>query len=282
MTDPQTRRDVRPSPIAGRWYPGDPVRLAASIDGYLAQASVTPPGGRLIGVLAPHAGHHYSGGVAAHAFKLVRGLEIDLVVLVGPSHHPYPAAVLTTGHDAYQTPLGQVPVAHDILDTLREAVPIEAVRADPEHSLEIELPFLQRALDSFRLVPLALIDQSLALAEELGHALANAMTGHKALLVASSDLSHFYPQAVANELDQAVLDAIAAYDPAQVIALEDQQKGFACGRGAIATVMIAARDLGGDRAEVLQYATSGDVPPHDYQRVVGYGAAAFFQAATTG
>jgi AmmeMemoRadiSam system protein B len=281
MNTPQPAYDIRPSPIAGRWYPGDPTQLAASVDEYMTRAQVPPIQGQLIGIMTPHAGHRYSGPVAGYAFRALRdsGLEAELVALVGPSHYPYPAPVITSGHDAYETPLGTVPIDHAVLDVLRQTVSIEQVRRDPEHSLEIELPFLQRTLGEFRLVPLALIDQSLAMAEQLGHALADALSGENAVLVASSDLSHFYSQPVATKLDQAVLDAVGAFDPEGVIQVEEQGKGFACGRAAVAAVMIAARRLGADTAQVLNYATSGDVT-HDYQQVVGYGAAVFYRSST--
>lgn len=269
-------QDVRPSPIAGRWYPADPLRLARSVDDYLDRASVPPVNGRLIGVLAPHAGHRYSGPVAGYAFKAVRGLSVDVVALVGPSHYPYDAPIVATAHDAYETPLGLVPVDRAALTALQRTLPIRLVRTDPEHSLEIELPFLQRVLGEFRLIPLALVDQSYALAQRLGQALAELLAGQKALLVASSDLSHFYPQTIARRLDQTVLDAVARFDPAEVIAAEEKGTGFACGRGAIATVMIAARQLGADTAQIVGYATSGDVTG-DTSQVVGYGAALFYQ-----
>lgn len=280
MSNLSPPRDVRHSPIAGKWYPGDPRLLAKSVDEYITRAALSPVVGRVIGVLAPHAGHRYSGPVAGHAFKLLSGMDVDVVALVGPSHYAYPTSVLTTGHDAYETPLGQVPVAHDILDILRQTIPIEPLRSDKEHALEIELPFLQRTLGDFRLVPLALVDQSFEMAEQLGRALAAVLTGQKALLVASSDLSHFFPQPVAEVLDRTILDAVAAFDPKGVIEAEQVGAGFACGRGAIATVMIAARALGADRAQIVDYATSGDVT-HDYGQVVGYGAALFYQATSS-
>jgi AmmeMemoRadiSam system protein B len=276
MATPQ--HDVRPSPIAGEWYPGNAARLAATIDEFIANADVSPPDGQLVGILAPHAGHRYSGQVAGYAFKPVQGLDVDIVALVGPSHYLYPGPILTTGHAAYETPLGVVPVDHAALNALREQIDIEPVYHDREHSLEIELPFLQRTLGKFSLVPLVLLDHSVATTEKLGHALARVLAGRKALLVASSDLSHRYPEAVANKLDQTVLDAVAAYDPAGIIQAEEQGKGYACGRGAIASVMTAARDLGANTAQVVHYATSG-VVTHDYENVVGYGAAWFFHAS---
>jgi AmmeMemoRadiSam system protein B len=272
--------DVRPSPIASEWYPGDPDSLAHSVDAYITHAEISPIEGRVVGILAPHAGHRYSGPVAGYAFKFLQGLTFDVVALVGPSHYRYAARILTTGHDAYETPLGRVPVDRDTLSALRGQVPIDAVREDPEHSLEIELPFLQRTLSGFSLIPLAMIDQSFEMAERLGHALAEVLKDRRALLVASSDLSHFHRQNVANRLDQKVLDAIDAYDPTRVVNAEESGQGIACGRGAIAAVMIAARDLGADAATVVHHATSGDVI-HQYDRVVGYGAAVFYQKATS-
>lgn len=267
--------DVRPSPIAGEWYPGHPQELAASVERYLQRAVVPPLDGRIIGVLAPHAGHQYSGPVAGYAFSAVRGLTPDLVVLIGPSHHYYPADILATAHAAYGTPLGTVPVAHDLLQRLRDSLPIALVREDPEHSLEIELPFLQRVFGSFRLLPLTLMDQSLAMAEALAQAIVALVRDQNVLLVASSDLSHYYAADAARELDQRVLEAIADYDPAAVIAAEADGRKIACGHGAIATVMLAARALGADSAQVLHHATSGDVN-HNRWRVVGYAAAVFY------
>lgn len=282
MSSTTPGRDIRPNAKAGEWYPGNPRQLAESIDAFIAQADAPVVPGRVVGILAPHAGHRYSGAVAGYAFRRVQDLDIDVVALAGPSHQPYHDPIITTAHEAYETPLGEITVDQNILDTLRQSVPIRAIRRDQEHSLEIELPFLQRALKKeFRLVPLALVDHSLALAKQLGHALADALAGQKALLVASSDLSHYYPQSLANQLDQTVLDAIAAFDPAAVIRAEERGTGFACGRGAIATIMIAAQALGADAALILKYATSGDVNGN-YQQVVGYGAGAFYQASSTG
>jgi AmmeMemoRadiSam system protein B len=156
---------------------------------------------------------------------------------------------------------------------------LKEVARDMEHSLEIELPFLQRALGKpFSLVPLMVRDQSASVARGLGKALARmvssdeALAGQSTILVASTDLSHFYPQQVAQELDGEMLRKVEAFDPAGVIDVEEQGKGFACGRGALAAVLWAAQELGADRARVLHHATSGDVTG-DFDRVVGYGAA---------
>ncbi len=277
--------DVRPSPIAGQWYPGDPHRLAAQVDKYLDEARLPELKGEVIAVMAPHAGHVYSGPVAGYAFAVLRSLTPDVVVIASPMHHPYFEPLITTTHTGYATPLGVVPVHKEALDKLDEYLMedlgfgLAPVAHDPEHSLEIELPFLQRALTrSFSLVPVMVREQNAKVSRSLGKAMArwiseDLMGSHQsAILVASTDLSHFYSQAEAKSLDAEVLRQVENLDPAGVIRVEDMGKGFACGRGALAAVLWAAKELGADHAQVLRYATSGDITG-DFDRVVGYGAA---------
>ena len=271
--------DLRPSPIAGQWYPADPRRLAASVDAYLDAAVLPTIRGEVVGVMAPHAGHRYSGPVAGYAFAALRGSSAELVAVVSPMHHPYRQPLLTSAHDAYETPLGAVPIDREVLasvdERLRSALGfgLTAISHDPEHSLEIELPFLQRALPGgFRLAPIMVRDQSLETIQTLGQTLGEALHGRQALLVASTDLSHFYPQEVAETLDAAVLRRVEAFDPGGVLQVELEGQGFACGRGALAAVLWAARQLGADSARLLHYATSAAVTG-DFSSVVGYAAA---------
>ncbi len=284
MSQADIPRDIRPSEIVGLWYPDNPQQLTHSIENYISQAVVPEINGRLVAILAPHAGHKHSGPIAGYAFRALQAqaLDIEIIALIGPSHYHYNAPILTSAHDAYETPLGQVPVAHDLIDELSRNLPITSVREDPEHAIEIELPFLQHILPDFRLLPLVLMDQSWEMAQRLGAALAALLRDHKSMLIASSDLSHHHPQTTANALDQRVLDAVNAFDPAAVIAAEANRRKIACGHGALAAVMIAARALGADTAQVIHYATSGDTAPafdpHRYASVVGYSAAVFYEA----
>ncbi len=275
-------RDIRPSPIAGTWYPGSAEALSQSVDRQLRQAQPTAPTGTIVGLIVPHAGHVYSGPVAAHAFRLLQDMSPIIVAVVSPVHYPYPGRVLTTGHAAYGTPLGPIAVDQAVLDRFEReltaaGLDLSRVRNDDEHSLEIELPFLQRSLhSSFSLLPVMLREQSTEVAEAVGHALAQALAGTDSLLVGSSDLSHFYPDAIARRLDGEVLARLQAFDPAGVLTAEEEGVGFACGRGAMAAVLWAARDMGADRAQVLYHATSGDVTG-DYSSVVGYAAAVIYR-----
>lgn len=271
--------DVRPSPIAGQWYPADPHRLASSVDQYINAAHLPEIEGEVVAVMAPHAGHLFSGPVAGYAFAVLRDLDPEAVAVVSPMHYPYAQPLLTSAHAAYQTPLGEVPIDQEAVRALDNdlqedlGIGLSPVYNDPEHSLEIELPFLQRIIHKeFSLIPVMVRDQTARVARSLGSALANILKGRSSILVASTDLSHFYAQKVAEDLDAEMLRQVEAFDPEGVLLVEEQGKGFACGRAALAAVLWAAKDLGADSAKVLHHATSGDVTG-DYLRVVGYAAA---------
>jgi hypothetical protein len=194
-------------------------------------------------------------------------------------HYPYAEPLLTTAHEAYETPLGTIPVDFEAVQQLNDLLEaklgygLARVRRDREHSLEIELPFLQRAIESdYSLLPVMVREQSTRVTHILGQCLAEVLKGRNALLVASTDLSHFYPQKIADQLDAEMLHSIESFDPQAVIDAEEQGRGFACGRGAVTAVLWAARELGADKVTILQHATSGDVTG-DTSQVVGYGAA---------
>jgi AmmeMemoRadiSam system protein B len=271
--------DIRPSPIAGQWYPDNPERLSRSVDRYIHDATLPKLTGEVVAIITPHAGHMYSGPVAGYAFAAILDMKPELVAVVSPMHYPYNEPLLTTAHDAYQTPLGIIPVDKAAVEELNHQLEdqlgygLSFVRHDREHSLEIELPFLQRAIQpDFKLLPLMVREQGHKVPRILGQCLAKTLRGRNSLLVASTDLSHFYPQDIANQLDAEMLKAIESFDPDLVIRTEEEGRGFACGRGALAAVLWAAKDLGADHVTILQHATSGDVTG-DTGQVVGYGAA---------
>ena len=271
--------DVRPSPIAGKWYEGDPQLLARIVDEYLDDAPLPELDGDVIAVIAPHAGHTYSGAVAGYAFAPLRGRTPDVVAVVAPMHQPYLDHLITTAHEAYATPLGDILVDKDLLRELDTVLKLEMgfglspVPHDPEHSIEIELPFLQRALSSeWKLLPVMVRARDSRLSQGLGRALATVLHDNNFVMVASTDLSHFYKQQIALTYDRAMLSAIEAFNPDEAFDLERAGKGFACGLGAFTAVMWAARELGADQVKVLRHATSANITG-DYSSVVGYGAA---------
>ena len=271
--------DLRPSPIAGLWYEGDPKVLARTVDGYLDHAELPKLEGEVIAVVAPHAGHRYSGPVAGYAFAALRRRTPDLVAILSPFHNYQNAPFLTSGHDAYATPFGAVPIDRASIDSLDAELRSELgfgltrITNDSEHSLEIELPFLQRSLASeWKLLPVMVRTQDASVSEKLGRALAKTVQGKNAILVASTDLSHYYDQQTALTLDRAMLAQIEAFNPKGAFDLDRSGKGYACGLGALTAVMWASRELGADKVKILKHATSGDITG-DYDAVVGYGAA---------
>jgi MEMO1 family protein len=279
--------DIRPSPIAGRWYSAEAARLAETIDAYLeaAEAAVIP--GEIVGVVVPHAGHIYSGPVAAHAFRLVRQMPVEVVVVLAPSHFHADGPLMTSTHEAYATPLGTIEIDRAAVRALRTALGTALerdgarvfveIQHDREHAVEIQLPFLQRVLPpGFRLIPIIMRDQSARLALALGQAIAGVVQGRRALIVGSSDLSHYYPQPVAEKFDGEMLKALDEFDPDGLLAAEADGRGMACGHGALAATLWAARALGATQARVVNYATSGAVSG-DLESVVGYGAAVIWK-----
>ena len=271
--------NLRPSPIAGTWYEGMPKPLAARVDEYLTAAVLPEIRGQVIGVIAPHAGHKYSGQVAAHAFATLRGLSPDLVVILSPFHSFAPYQLIITSHQAYSTPLGNIEVDKQALEELQKnlEIPIAAIPNDKEHSLEIELPFLQRVFQhEFKLLPIMIHAQEETVAKKLGMALARTLKKKNFIIVASTDLSHFYDQQTAHIFDHEMLKCFESFNPFSIFEAEQTGKGFACGHAAVAAALWASQKLGADEVQILNYATSGDITK-DYSSVVGYGAAAIIK-----
>jgi MEMO1 family protein len=240
-------------------------------------AAGTVIAGRLIALVSPHAGLRYSGHVAAFGYSLLGGLREATVVLVGPSHRvPFDGcAVYAKG--AWQTPLGEAAVdealAQALLDAEARVFDEPRVHLE-EHSLEMQLPFLQQRVPGLRIVPVLMGSQSRAEVDRLAARLIAALERHPALLVASSDLSHYHPAAVANALDAQVVGDVERFDAEALMDRLERERGHACGGGPMVAVMKAARGLGASRAQILRYADSGDAGEKDKSRVVGYLSAA--------
>jgi AmmeMemoRadiSam system protein B len=268
---------IRTSPIAGTWYPGDPAAIAAEVDEYLARVPHSPPPGRLVALISPHAGLRYSGPVAAHAYSLLRGRSGLTAVLVGPSHRMAFDGVAVATRGAFETPLGRVPIDEEIARRLvaHGGKIVDEMRPHrEEHSLEMQLPFLQHIVPAVRIVPVLMGSQERGEAEMLARALVGALEGSDALLIASSDLSHYHPAPEANALDTKVVEDVRRLDPEGLMDRLERFHGHACGGGPMVAVMKAARDRGADRATILEYGDSGDVAEGDKSHVVGYLAAA--------
>jgi len=263
-------KGVRRPAVAGAFYPAQPAQLRAMITQYLEEATLPPLPGRVRAVIAPHAGYIYSGPVAGYSFRALAPLPRDATVfLMGPAHYvPVPSVAL--GYfQSMETPLGPVAVDDALVQALAEESPCMTIQNDahlPEHSLEVELPFLQMiASDRFRVVPMLLGQPDpQCVADALVPILARDAN---ARVVVSSDLSHYHPYAVARQLDAAFIDAVLRGDMVAVA------RGEACGRYPILVLMHIAQALGWT-PHLLDYRNSGDTAG-DKRQVVGYAAIAF-------
>lgn len=271
---------VRPSAVAGTWYPGSRALLAGAIEAHLAAA---PAGARRCprAIVAPHAGLMYSGPVAAFAYALARGCTYTAVVLVGPSHFVVFQGVSIWPRGAWDTPFCPVPVAEGLAQAIaaesKEIVEYPQAHGR-EHSLEMQLPFIGHLLSGVPIVPLVMGHQRRETAIALGNALARAVAARpteRVLFVASSDLSHYEDARTAAALDATVLERIEALDADGLMDALEREPRHACGGGPIVSVMRAAAQLGCTDARVLRYADSGDVSG-DKSSVVGYAAAAIW------
>ncbi len=276
---------VRRPAVAGSFYPDDPAELKAAIrESYthpLGPGSLPPAKEEKHGLMAfvcPHAGYVYSGPVAAHSYLWASSLRHpELVVVIGPNHYGVGSGISTFREGEWATPLGNLEVDAEAARRIVELTGI--VDFDPEsqrreHSLEVQLPFMQEIYRTFKILPICLAFQDLETARELGRGLSVILKGRDALLVASSDLTHYEPAAIAREKDTALLETVKRMDIEGFYRVLEEKSVTACGYGAIATVMEASRLLGCQRGELHKYASSGDTTG-DNDAVVGYPSVSF-------
>jgi hypothetical protein len=268
---------VRHAAVAGSWYPDVPARLIGELDTYLARAHV-PPDVVPRAIVSPHAGLMYSGPVAAYAYNAARLSNVDVVVLIGPSHFVPFNGVSIWPDGMWETPLGSIRVDEELAAAIRSAsdLVVELDKAHGrEHCLEMQLPFLAHLMPGVPIVPMVMGHQTAATAFALGQALADAIgtSRREVLLVASSDLSHYENAAVAADLDSVVMARVEAMDSIGLMRALEHEPRHACGGGPIVSVLDTVARLGASTARVLRYADSGDVSG-DKSSVVGYMAAA--------
>jgi len=281
---------VREPAVAGQFYPDDSKALAAALDAYSKDA-VAPSGQRPVALIAPHAGYIFSGQIAADAWNQAAGHAYDTIVLLGTNHsglNTRRVAVFPEG--GLRTPLGVVAVDAGLVQSLLSACGECAADAGPherEHSIEVQLPFLQRLFPSAKVVAAVVGPEDPMLPERFGRALAGVLRGRRALVVASSDLSHYPPASDAAGVDRRTLEAIASMDADRLRngSVQSEARGIrdlatrACGEAPIRAAIAAAKALGATRGHVVSYANSGDVAVGEPARVVGYGAVALTDGA---
>jgi AmmeMemoRadiSam system protein B/AmmeMemoRadiSam system protein A len=277
---------IRRPAVSGTFYPDNPDHLRQSVDKMIAEASPPPVPGHITALISPHAGYIYSGQVASHGYATIKGKPIRRVVIISPSHlESFQGAAVYDG-DAYKTPLGTVPVDKGFCSRLAAKDPLikqgnQGHRVEfegrGEHALEVQLPFLQRVLEDFELVPIVMGDQTFETCRALGRGIAALAEGTDTLIVASSDLSHYHPYDEAVQMDRKVIDAVVRWDYLSLLHNLSNRSWEACGGGPIAAAMIASEEMGATQSIILRYANSGDVAQGDRSHVVGYVSAALYK-----
>jgi len=269
MPSPALRRPV----VAGRFYPAGAEELAQEVDEYLSpEASAEEKVAQAIGCVAPHAGYIYSGAVAGAVFRRLPPRSSYIILCPNHTGRGAPLAMMSSGR--WQTPLGEVPVDGALAQDLQRSCPLltdDALAHVGEHSLEVQLPFLQRTARRFSFVPISIGVGGYASLETLGHGLAKAIqkAARPVLIVASSDMNHYEPDAQTRVKDHKAIDQILALNPSGLYEVIRREDISMCGYGPTIAMLVAAQDLGAQRAELIKYATSADTSG-DYSAVVGY------------
>jgi AmmeMemoRadiSam system protein B len=271
-------RTRRPA-VSGMFYAGTARELGEQIEwcykhelGPGAMPRVNSKGPRqIVAIVVPHAGYYYSGPVAAHAYKeLAEDGVFDTAVILGPNHTGYGHPVSLWAGDSWSTPLGEVEINKKVVEMLvGDVIKADETAHIQEHSLEVQLPWLQHLYEKIKIVPITMLAQDLETARAVGKAISQA--GDNSVIVASSDFTHYEPHSTAMEKDSSVIEAIVALDEEELYRRCDDLDCTMCGYGPVAAAIVAAKDMKAREASLLKYATSGDTSG-DFSRVVGYGS----------
>jgi len=274
---------IRKPAFAGAFYPRDPKDLRSLINDYLEKAEPEGIDGDIRAIVSPHAGYRFSGQTAAYGFKAVSGRDYETVIVISPSHRESFDFCSIYDGDAYATPLGNISVDHELSEKIAANSDLIKISSSghrssgpqfSEHSLEVQLPFLQVVMNDFKLIPIVMGGQGMDHIEALSSSLAEVIEGVNCLIVASTDLSHFHTASEAEQLDHIFIRHLANYDFDGLIHAVSSRKTEACGYGPALVAMKTAARLGADSCTPLNYSHSGDVTG-DTDRVVGYLSAVF-------
>ena len=268
---------IRRPAVAGQFYPASKSKLEAEVKMLLSISDSNKSFNNIFGIVSPHAGYIYSGRTAAYGFNLLKNKNIETVIIVSPSHREYFPGVSVYEGDAYETPLGVVEINKEIVQKLTEESKIIFKGIDghrEEHAVEVQIPFLQIVLKDFKIVPIVIGDQGDLFVNELGEKLSKVIDD-KTVIVASSDLSHYYSGVEANKLDSIVEKRITEFDYDRLQKDFNMKNCEACGAGTIVSMMKAASKLNRLKSEVLYRNNSGDTSG-DYSSVVGYLSAVIY------
>lgn len=262
---------VRESAVAGTFYPNDPKKLKTEIELHYSSAEKYFAEKKIFGMVAPHAGYYYSGTTACYSYKSSSEMKYKTIVILSPSHYEYFNGITIFDGDRYKTPLGEIEIDMELAKKYYSSSSnIYAGKEGHrrEHAVEVHLPFLQIIFGEFKLLPVVMGDQKEDNIEQLSKAIVQNFADDQ-LILASSDLSHFYKSEIANVFDKQVEERINEFDDAGLLRDLEEEKSFACGGGLIVAMLKAMKSLGLNSSKVLKRTNSGDVSG-DYSSVVGY------------
>ena len=274
---------IRTPAVAGMFYPSKKNELKQSIkDSFLHKLGPgkIPPSGqknKIYGIICPHAGYMYSGPIACQSYYAISSDLPELFIIIGPNHWGIGSNVATMKNIKWQTPLGEVEVDSETADEiskLANVIEIDNFSHSREHSLEVQVPILQEMCSNFRIVPIVLLNQNKEVAFQVGAAVAKIAEKRKVMIIGSSDFTHYEPNEFAYAQDKALIEPILELDVDRFYEVLQERNVSTCGYGAIASTMVASKELGATKGELLKYATSGDVTG-DKSSVVGYGSIIF-------
>ena len=271
--DPLPADSIRKPAVCGLFYPKQAEQLTQIIENYVSESETAQRDGNIFGLIVPHAGYIYSGHVAASSYRQIKDGDYDTVILIGSSHKAMFPGASVGDFNSYSTPLGFMPVDREIVSALLRENTIFHFYPKvhkPEHSLEVQIPFLQTVLKDVRIVTILTGEFSLEISARIAQILLKVTQGKKVLFVASTDLSHYHGYDQAVKLDRKAIDAILSRDPSRFFHSVQNRECELCGSGAVLTLMTLAREAGAKEIRLLKYANSGDVPAGDKKRVVGY------------
>lgn len=274
---------VRTPAVAGMFYPKSSQELKSSIRNCFLHKygpGKLPPSledKKIIGVICPHAGYEYSGPITANSYYVISSQRPELVIMSGPNHWGIGQDIATT-KGVWQTPLGDVEIDSEYATEITKIcnlIAIDSFSHTRDHCLEVQLPFLQEIFShKFKILPLILIDQSYNVTREIGKAIANIAKIKKTMIIGSSDFTHYESNDFAHAQDKSLIETIVSLDVNKFYNILQEKQISACGYGAIASTMIACKELGASRGILNKYATSGDITG-DKNSVVGYASIVF-------
>jgi len=268
----QTRKSV----IAGSWYPGTKNRLEQTLKDFFKNVELPSVDKEVVGLISPHAGYPFSGQTAAYGYSLLKDKKYDLVVIISPMHRMAFGKYITTTAHYYETPLGKVKVEQDLLKKLSDKIDLKFISDDNEHSLEIQLPFLQYTLKEFKLVPIMISMVDIFKLDEINNSLYEIIKDKNCLIIASSDFHHISNYQEVKERDKRAVEALKTFNIKNIKKILSEPETSICGKVPISILLEISKKLSASEIQILHQTNSGDVTGEKIpgQYTVGYVSAA--------